>query len=114
MPTRGLSEPRDPDLALDKTQYRIAIRRLLNNAWSAQATATTRLHHLVIEGGIDPAMKPDERHVPKFPQANPSSLRQRMTLGHGEDHSVQSELPMLKVLVPRSYSCSKPRVQSMC
>src|SRR4029450_8866258 len=71
MPTRGRREPRNPDLALDKTQYRVAIRRLLNNARSAQATASTRLHHLGIEGGIDPAMEPDERHVPKIPQANP-------------------------------------------
>src|SRR4029450_5896937 len=114
MPTRGLSEPRDPDLALDKTQYRIAIRRLLNDVWSAQATASARLHHSVIEGWIDPAMEPDERHVPQIPQTKPCSLRKRMTLGRGEDHSVQRELPMLEVLVPRSYSSSKPRVQSIC
>jgi hypothetical protein len=37
MPAGGVSEPRDPDLALDKTQHRIAICGFLNNVWSAQA-----------------------------------------------------------------------------
>ena len=70
MPSCRFGDPRDPNPALDKTEYRIAIGCLLNNAWSAQATASRRLHHLVIEAGIHPAMEPDERHVPQVPQTN--------------------------------------------
>ena len=58
-------------------------------------------------------MEPDERRVPEIAQANSFPLRQRMTLRHGDDHSVQGELLMLKVLVPRSDSRSKPGVQSI-
>ena len=97
MPAGGFREPRDPDLALDKTQHRVAFCRLLNNVWSVQATARARLHHSVIEGWIDPAMEPDERHVPQIPQANSFSLRQRMAFG---------------LLVPRRDSGGKPHVQS--
>jgi hypothetical protein len=100
MPAGGFSEPRDPDLALDTTQHRIAICRLLNNMWSDQASASARLHHLVIEGWIDPAMEPDKRHVAQIAQANSLSLRQRMAFRHGKRHPVQRELPMLQLLVP--------------
>src|SRR6476619_3047596 len=113
MPTRRLSEPRDPDLALDKTQYRVAIGRLLNNAWGTQATATTRFHHLVIERGIDPAMEPDERQVPEIPQANSSVFRQRMSFRDGKDHSVLGELPMLQLGAPRRHRGGKASVQSI-
>src|SRR6185436_13375956 len=58
MPPCGLCDPGNSNSALDKAQYHIAVCCLLNNARSAQATASTGLHHLVIEGGIDPAMEP--------------------------------------------------------
>src|SRR6185295_4657356 len=108
MPPCGLCYPGDSNLALDKTQDGIAVCCLLNDARCAQATASARLHHLVMEGGIDPAMEPDERRVPKIAQANSFPLRQRMAFRYGKDHPVQRELAMLQLLAPRGDSSSKP------
>jgi hypothetical protein len=113
VPSCGFRDPSDPNLALDKTQDGISICCLLNDAWGAQATAITNLHQLIIDGGIDPAMKPDERHTPKISQPNAFSLCQRMTFGHGKDHSVQRELPVLQLLVPGRDRGRKPGVQSI-
>jgi hypothetical protein len=113
VPSRGFRDPRDPNLALDKTQDGISICGLLNDAWGAQAAASTHIHQLIIDRGIDPAMKPDERHIPKISQPNAFSLHQRMTFGHGEDHSVQRELPVLQLLVPGRDRGGKPGVQSI-
>ena len=49
----------------------------------------------------------------QIPQANAFPLRQRMAFRHGKDHSVQRELPMLQLLVPRRDSGSKPHVESI-
>ena len=113
MPLCGLCDPGDSNSAQDKTQYGIAVCCLLNDAWSAQAAASARLHHLVMEGGIDPAMEPDERRVPKIAQPNAFSLGQRMAFRYGKDHPVQRELAMLQLCVPRRNSRSKARVQSI-
>jgi hypothetical protein len=113
LPTCGFRDPSDPNLALDKTQDGISICRLLNNAWGAQATASTHIHQLVIDSGIDPAMKPDERLIPKISKSNAFSLHQRMTFGHGKDHSVQRELPVFHLLVPGRDRGGKPGVQSI-
>ena len=113
LPSCGIRYPSDPNLALDKTQDGISIRRLLNNAWGAQATASTNIHQLIIDSGIDPAVKPDERLIPKISKSNAFSLHQRMTFGHGEDHSVQRELPVFQLLVPGRDRGGKPGVQSI-
>ena len=113
MPTGGLGEPRDPDLALDQTQYGIAIGRVLNHVWSAQASARACLLHLVVECGIDPTVEPDERQAAKITQANACPLCQRMTFRHSQDHSVQRKLPMRQLVVPRRYSSSEPQIQAV-
>ena len=95
-PSCGFRYPSDPNLARDETQDGISICRLLDNAWGAQATASAHIHQLIVDSGIDPAMKPDERLIPKISQSNAFSLHQRMTFGHGEDHSVQRELPVFQ------------------
>jgi hypothetical protein len=92
--------PRDPDPALDQTQLGIAICGFLNNAWSAEAAARTCQHQLVIESGIGPALKPDERHVPQVPQPNSGQFCQGMPFGHGQQQSFPRELPMRQVAVP--------------
>jgi hypothetical protein len=112
MPSCGFRYPSDPNPALDKTQDGISICRLLYNAWGAQAAASAHIHQLIIDSGIDPAMKPDERLIPKISKSNAFSLRQRMTFGHGEDHPVQRELPMFQLFVPGRHSGGKPCVQS--
>ena len=113
VPTCGFGEPGDPNLALDETEDGISICRLLNNAWGAQAMASTNIHQLIIDSGIDPAMKPDERLIPKIAKSNAFSLHQRMTFGHGEDHSVKRELPVFQLLVPGRDRGGKPGVQSI-
>lgn len=112
MPPCRFRDPGDPNLALDETQDGIPIGGLVNNAWNAQTVPSARVHQLIMDAGIDPAMEPDERHVPKIPQTNAFSLRQWMPCRYGEDHSVQRKLPMLQFLVPRRDGCSEPNVQS--
>src|SRR5689334_22117857 len=75
VPTHGFGLPRKPNPALNKAQIGVAIRCLLNNARSAEPTASTRLHHSIIEDWIDPAGKPDERNIPQIPQSNCLPLR---------------------------------------
>jgi len=113
LPSCGFRDPGDSNLALDQTQDGISICGLLNDARGAQATASTHVHQLIVDSGIDPAMKPDERLIPKISQPNAFSLRQRMTFGHGEDHPVQCELPVLELLVPGRDRGGKPGVQSI-
>jgi len=113
VPSRGIRDPSDANLALDKTQDSISICGLLYYPWGTQATARTHIHQLIIDGGIDPAMKPDERLIPKISKSNAFSLHQRMTFGHGEDHSVQRELPVFQLLVPGRDRGGKPGVQSI-
>ena len=85
----------------------------LNDARSPQATASACLYHLVMEGGVDPAMEPDERQVPKIAQAKPFPLCQRMAFRYGKDHPVQRELAMLQLDVPRRDRGGKAHVQSI-
>jgi len=113
LPSCGFRDPCDPNLALDQTQDGISICGLLNDAWRAQASASTHLHQLIMDSGIDPAMKPDEGLVPEISKSNAFSLHQRMPFRHREDHSVQRELPVLQLLVPGPDRGSKPGVQSI-
>jgi len=112
MPSSRLIQPCDADLARDETQLRVAIWCLLNDARSAEPATCTCLHHLIIESWIDPALEPDERHVPKIPELNFVSLREWMAFGDGQDHSVVRELPMCQILVPGSQRGGKPKIQA--